>query len=239
LNAYLSHVLAPVAEAGGLLLKGSKTTMKFITKTLLGVLGLISTQVMADDGNQFDYVGLSLQQSSYRNLDFSPTIKPNALTPLSYHESLSGSGFRGFIGHQFNQYLSLEAGVGTYGKADFKVTQEETGTDGKPVYKTVFNGGFKTTAGDLRVVGTYPLSDSLFLKAHLGALVWSNELTTLDGTVAQPETLKASDNGVSLLTGLGLGYGFNNKIAVALDFERVKIASIQTQNLNLSLIVRF
>jgi hypothetical protein len=177
--------------------------MKFITKMLLGVFGLISTQVMADNSNQFDYVGLSLQQSSYRDLDFSVTIKPNDLTPLSYHESLSGSGFRGFIGHQFNRYLSLEAGIASYGKADFKVKQEETGTDGKPTYKTVFNGDFKTTAGDLRVVGTYPLSDSLFLKAHLGALIWNNELTTLEGTVAQPETPKVSDNGVSLLTGLG------------------------------------
>jgi hypothetical protein len=36
-----------------------------------------------------------------------------------------------------------------------------------------------------------------------------------------------------------LGYGFNKKVAMSLDFETTKIATITTQTIGLSLIIRF
>jgi hypothetical protein len=212
--------------------------MQFFAKTIIGLAGLCSLQALANNNNQFDYFGLNIQKSSYQNIQFSPQINPVALAPLTYAENLSGNGARGFIGHQFNHYVALEAGVNFYGKADFRVTQETTGADGKPSYKTVQSGGFETSAGDLRVVGTYPISERFYLKANLGALLWNNELTTLEGSTAAPETKKTSDNGISAIAGVGVGYGFNNKVAVTLDFEQTKIAGIKTQNLGLSLIIR-
>ncbi|RVU42008.1 hypothetical protein EOE67_02145 [Rheinheimera riviphila] len=212
--------------------------MQFFRKTMFGVLGLCSLPALANDHNQFDYFGLNIQKSSYQNIQFLPQINPVALAPLTYKETLSGTGFRGFIGHQFNHYVALEAGVNFYGKADFRVTQETTGADGKPSYKTVQSGGFETSAGDLRVVGTYPISDSFYLKANLGALLWNNELTTLAGSVATPEPKKTSDNGVSAIAGLGVGYGLNSKVAITLDVEKTKIAGIHTQNIGLSLLIR-
>jgi hypothetical protein len=44
---------------------------------------------------------------------------------------------------------------------------------------------------------------------------------------------------MSLLTGLGLGYGFNKVLAVSIDFERTKIANISTQSLGLSVFFQF
>jgi hypothetical protein len=212
--------------------------MQFIGKSLLGVVGLCSLQAQADSSHQFDYLGLNIQKSSYQDLQFSPQLNPVALAPLAYNESLSGIGFRGFIGHQFNNFFALEAGIGSYGKADFRVTQETIGSDGSPSYKTLLSGGFETATGDMRVVGTYPISDKVYLKANLGALIWSNESTILTGSAAVPETDKISDNGISAIAGFGIGYGFNNKVALTLDFEKTKIAGINTQNLGLALIVR-
>ncbi len=212
--------------------------MQFFSKKMFSLLSLVSTYALADDSNQFSYFGLNLQHNSYQHIQFSPTSNPAKLTPLSYGENLSDKGLRGFVGHQFNRYFALEVGAGSYGEAGFQVTREQTGSDGKPLYTTVVDGGFKTFAGDLRAVGTYPFNDHLFLKAQLGALFWNNEFTRLTGTTAVPEIQKTSANGVSLISGLGVGYGFNNKIAVAIDFERTKIASIQTQNVSLSFLVR-
>ncbi len=212
--------------------------MQFFAKTIIGLAGLCSLQVLANNNNQFDYIGLNIQKSSYQNLHFSPELNPVALAPLTYNENLSGTGLRGFIGHQFNRFVAIEAGLSTYGKADFRVNQEVTDSAGKLAYETRFKGGFETSAGDLRVVGTYPISDSFYLKANLGVLIWNNELTTLAGSTAAPETKKTSDNGISVIAGLGVGYGFNNKVAITLDFEKTKIAGINTQNLGLALIVR-
>ncbi len=212
--------------------------MQFFTKGLLGFVGLCSLQAQGNNSKEFNYLGLSLQNSSYQHLHFSPQLNPAALSPLSYNESLSGNGLRGFFGHQFNNFFAMEAGVSSYGKADFRVTQETTDSNGKPGFKTVHSGAFKTMTGDLRAVGTYPINNSVYLKANLGALVWNNELTILSGSVAVPETKKTNDNGVSPIAGLGVGFGFNDMVALTLDFEKTKIAGISTQSLGLALVVR-
>lgn len=111
--------------------------------------------------------------------------------------------------------------------------------NGKLKNKTVHSGDFETLAGDIRIVGTYPLSDSLFLKAHIGALAWDNEFSVLAQNNEELLVQKTSDSGVSLLTGVGLGYGINKAVAVSLDFEKTEIADISTQSLGVSLFIRF
>ncbi|WP_077338285.1 outer membrane beta-barrel protein [Pseudocolwellia agarivorans] len=212
--------------------------MTFFCKTFIGALTLFSFHAAANNTDKFDYLGLSLQHNSYDELNFSPQIDTSKLTPLDYSSSSSSIGFRGFVGHQFNRYIAMEAGVTSFGKGEFKVTEESTDSAGEVINNVLYSGTFKTLAGDIRAIGTYPLSDRLFLKAHVGILVWDNEFSYLSGNVSELNTQEVSDTGITLLTGLGIGYGFSKDFALSLDFEKTEIADITAQNISLSLLIR-
>jgi|GEM_PF-1270532 len=213
--------------------------MQFFRISMLGLIGLCSAQAQATSGHQFDYYGLHIQQNSYQHLLSSPQINADAFGPVTKNENSSGTGVRGFIGHHFNRFFAVEAGVASYGKADFSVARQVAAGDGALSDETVLQGDFETIAGDLRLVGTYSLSDSFYLKANLGALFWNNKLTTAAGSNAAVETNKLSDNGISAIAGFGVGYGINHQVAMTLDFEQTKVAGIKTQNLGASLVVKF
>lgn len=213
--------------------------MKLFCKYLIAALSFISINATASNANKFDYVGVTFQNSSYDNLNFAPGIDTSELTPLIYNDSSSATGYRGFLGHQFNRYIAVEAGISSFGKASFSVVQKKTASNGKTTNTTIHSGDFTTLAGDLRLIGTYPITDSLFLKAHIGALVWDNELSVLTQNTDELLVNKTSDTGISLLTGVGIGYGFNKRMAMSLDIEKTEIAKVTTQNLGVSFFVRF
>lgn len=216
-----------------------KELMKFLCKTLIGALSFISINAIANSSNKFDYIGLSYQSNSYNNLNFAPNIDTSKLAPLKYTADSSGTGLRGFLGHQFNTYIAVETGISYYGKAEFSVIETTTNSDATTTNKTIHQGDFSSLTGDFRVIGTYPVSDSLFLKAHVGALLWDSKLSVLVQTPGKLMVNKVSSSGVSLLTGVGIGYGFSKTIAISLDFERTEIAEITSQNLSLSFLIRF
>ena len=193
--------------------------MKLFSNIIIGCLSVISINAVANDPNQFNYVGISFQNNDYDDLNFSPSVDTAALAPLIYKADSSESGFRGFVGHQFNRYVAIEAGVSSFGKAGFSVIKQTKDSKNNLKNETLHSGKFKTLAGDVRIIGTYPLGDNLFVKAHIGALVWNNEFNNLIQNTEKLLVEKKSDTGVSLVTGLGLGYGFNNKVAISLDFE--------------------
>jgi len=213
--------------------------MNFLYKSIVGGLSAISFNVLAGDINKFDYFGIGLANSSYDELVFSPQIDTAELTPLVYDDKSSAMGYRMFAGHQFNRYVAVEVGLASFGQVGFTVKELTTGTDDKVTKTTIEQGKFKTLSGDVRVVGTYSLSDSLFLKAHVGVIAWSNKFTFLTGKAGALTSEELSDKGVSLTTGVGVGYGFSKRIAMSFDAERTEIADIATQNLGVSFFVRF
>jgi len=44
---------------------------------------------------------------------------------------------------------------------------------------------------------------------------------------------EAKDRGVSLLTGIGFGYGISKTMAVTLDFEKTEVADIPVKTISL------
>lgn len=209
----------------------------FVKVILIFILGM-AFSVAASDINQFDYYGLGIQNNDYDKLDFSPGFDASKITPNKYKESDS-LGLRLFAGHQFNQYIGVEAGIGFYSKSKFSITQKDTDANGKVTNKKIHQGSFSTTSGDIRVIGTYPINNNMFFKAQVGALVWSNKFNFLTGDLATQVLKTDKDTGVSLLTGVGVGYGFNKKFAISLDVEKTKIHKIDTQTLALSVSLRF
>lgn len=212
--------------------------MKFFVKVLIMIVYTLALDVTAGDINQFDYYGMGLQTNHYDGLDFAPEFDATKITPNKYKEN-SSPGLRIFSGHQFNQYIGVEAGIGFYAKSKFSVKEKSTDANGKVTNKKIHQGSFKTTAGDVRVIGTYPVSDNMFLKAHVGALIWDNKFNYLEGDITTQVLKTKKDSGTSLITGLGIGYGVNKKFAVSLDVEKTKIHKIPTRTVALSLVLRF
>lgn len=210
--------------------------MNFICKTLLCTFAFSSFNITA---NQFDYLGVTFQNNDYDDLNFSPLIDTASLTPLKFDSDSSSTGYRIFIGHHFNNYIAIEAGMATFGKASFSVVEESIASNGKSKTEVIHNGDFKTLTGDIRVIITYPLTETFFFKGYLGGLLWNNEFSFLSNKNEIIETEKVSDTGISLIKGVGLGYGFNDNVAVSLDIESTRVANITVNNLAFSLLFQF
>jgi hypothetical protein len=213
--------------------------MKLCTQLLVFIFGVIGFDASAQKVLAFDYFGVGVQHNSYNSIDFAPQFNTTVLAPSLFSKDDSGLGLRGFVGHHFNQYIALEGGFTLFGKAKFKVSDSAIDATGKTVKKTLHQGEFSTYGADARAVATYPLSSKMFVKAHAGALLWHNKFSILTGTPQQIEVNTTKDTGVSLVVGVGLGYGFNKKVALSLDFEKSKVAGLSTQSLGLSVLVRF
>jgi hypothetical protein len=205
----------------------------------MATLGLISANAVATNINQFNYAGISFQKHSYDNINFSPAIDTTKLTPYTYDESSSESGYRGFVGHQFNRYIAVEAGITSFGSAEFLVKETVPAANNKTKTTVIHSGEFSTLAADIRVNGTYSLTDSLFLKASVGAQAWDNDKSFLVENTEGLAVDKVSDTGVSLLAGVGIGYGFNSSMAMSFDYEQTEIADITTKTLGLAFFLRF
>jgi hypothetical protein len=213
--------------------------MKSLMYGVLLMLSFVAFDGHAKKVNPFNYYGVALQNNSYDAIEFTPTFDPAALAPLSFIKKTSGQGIRAFVGHHFNQYAAVEGGLSSLGKAKFLVANKQTDAAGKITSTTVHQGDFSTLAADIRGVFTYSLSSKIFLKAHLGALVWDSKLESLAGTSDAPTISKSSDSGISLLSGVGLGYGFNKKVAMSVDYEQSEVFNITTKTLGVSLSIRF
>jgi len=213
--------------------------MNFLGKTMVAALSLISVNAVANHANQFTYFGINLQNNKYDELDFAPQVDITALPSLTYDDTLSANGFRGFVGHQFNRYIALEAGLTSFAEASFTLIEEKTDADGKITKSTIEEGEFTTLGADIRAIATYPITDNVFVKVQVGVLAWDNDFSFLVEDTTGLTVLKESDSGVSLLTGAGLAYAFNDVVALSFDYEVTEIAEISTQSIALSLLMRF
>ncbi|MGJ8483286.1 outer membrane beta-barrel protein [Pseudoalteromonas sp. SYSU M81236] len=187
--------------------------------------------------NKFGYIGISAQKNYY-DVNFIPLIEQQEILPLRYDYSDTGTGFRGFAGYQFNQYLAIEAGFSVLGEAEFNVYSETTNQSGTVVKNSVYSGGLETNALDLRLLGTYPITGNVFVRAHLGSVLWDSNFSFLQKFSDDYFIVDQKDSGVSLLTGLGIGYALSSGTALTLDYENTKINDSNTHNIVASIVFK-
>jgi hypothetical protein len=195
---------------------------------------LTSSFVAANDMNVFSYFGFALQKNSFDNIQFQAIPEITFSDPQKYKQSTSGIGARLFAGVNFNEYIAVEAGLSQFAKPDFSVTEKVTNADKTTKTITHHKGDFSTLALDIRAIGSYPLTDDVFIRAQLGAIGWDNTYGSLN--VAEDEVVKVidtKDRGVSLLTGIGFGYGISKTMAVTLDFEKTEVAEIPVKTISI------
>ena len=213
--------------------------MKFAVRVLSTLCCVIPFFASAEKSEAFNYLGVGLATQNYEGLNFSPSVDTSALGPLTYSDNDRSTGFRLLAGHQWNRYIAFEGGLSSLGKGDFKVTEATTDANGKAINKAVHQGDFRTYAFDARVVATYPFDNKWYLKGTLGAMFWQNELSRLGGTPAALEVTKVKETGVSMLSSIGIGYGFNKNVAVTLDYEKNEVADHSMDSVGISVLFRF
>jgi len=194
---------------------------------------LTSNLVAASDKNTFSYFGVALQKSNFDEIQFKQN-QTEINEPLKYKESTSGIGARIFTGFNFNEYIAVEAGLSQFAKPDFSVSEKVTNADKTTKTTTHNKGSFSTLGMDIRAIASYSITDDVFLRAQIGALGWDNKSESLASSENEAyTTIEAKDRGVSLLTGIGIGYGISKTMAVSLDFETTKVAEISIKTLSL------
>ena len=212
--------------------------MKHFSTILFATSVLFTFSANASDNNNFSYLGISIQNSSYDDIAFSPDIEAAEFLPDVYTKSMSDTGERVFVGYHFNKYFAVETGITSHGEPDYLVYREVTDLDDAITKETIQRGNFKTFSGDVRLIGTYSISDKMFFKAQLGSLFWDNEFDYISGNINELAKETKNETGISLLTGFGLGYGFSKNFAISIDFENTKIAEINTQTVAISMMYR-
>ncbi len=212
--------------------------MKLLSKLLVASMLFVVANVDASHRDEFDYIALSINKASFEEFDFTPDLDFSSID--SFGETIGSSKLAGrlFYGYQFNQFLALEAGFDYFSGKDFSVFEETSAANNSKVKTNIYTGGFKAFGGDLRVVGTYPVTNNFYIKTNVGALAWSSEVDTVSREVNGLVATTNEENGISLIAGLGLAYGIEKLVAISLDVETTEIADIRITNLGVSFTFR-
>jgi len=155
------------------------------------------------------YVGLSggESRSQANSSDLSSALSNNGLTPLSSSLDDSDTGWKLYLGYQFNPNFAVEAGYIDFGKFNFSATTAGGSLGGDMKSK---NGGF------IDVLGIIPLSNNFSIFGKLGGYSVKTELngSGVGGSVS------ASHRSNDWTYGIGAGYEFNRNVGVRVEWER-------------------
>ena len=199
---------------------------------------VIPSQSFAGIGNSFSYVGIGSQFNNFKDIDFTPDVGTDGYAPAILAEDTSGFGGRMFFGKQFNQYWSVETGIDFMSSAEFKLLNNVTDANGNITQTSQYSGKFSTFALDVKAFATLPITNSQFVRAHIGALFWDNDFEYVSGAPGSTELSKSSDTKVSALFGIGYGYAINKSNAFVLEFETSTIAEVRVDTISLSFLVK-
>lgn len=213
--------------------------MKLLKTAFVSSLLVVSQSAYSAGINQFLYFGLGTTNNQYQDLNFSPDIDTTQIAPLEYKDTDSASGLKLLAGYQFNQYVAIESGFTWYGSGSYKLISETADEQGVRSVSTKLTGNFETFSVDIKAVGTIPVSENFFLKGSLGGTYWDNDYTFLSGSVGNYESKSKQDSGVSPAVAVGVGYGFNHHSALTLEYETTEIASVTTNSIAATLLLRF
>lgn len=213
--------------------------MKSASLFVIPLIALFSLNTQAKDKNQFAYYGVSAKYHKYSDLNFTPDISSAELAPLTLTETLQSPGLRLLAGYQLNRYLAIEGGITKFGKADFSVSEKSKNADGKYITTKIHTGAFKTLGADLMLVATYPFSNTFFVKGVVGVEGWDNSFSYLIEENDSYNLNKKDEQGASLKTGVGVGFGLSKSMALTIDFENTKIAGVNTNSVGVNCLLRF
>lgn len=171
-------------------------------KKTLAVLSVAGSLVVAAPLQAADagfFVGASVGQTS---LDLNGS--DIGLTSANIDDS--ATGYKVFLGYDFNKNWGVELGYADLGKYDFRGTASNV----------TVTGDADVTAYYLAAVGTYPINNDFAVFGKLGVQVQDISASATSGAVRA----SASGNETNVLYGLGLKYNFTKQFSVRAEWER-------------------
>lgn len=147
------------------------------------------------------------------------TIIGGGLTDIEDEES--DRGYKFFVGYQFNDYFSLEAGYADLG--DFGVRVARAPGAGTLTGETSYKGY------NLDAVGTWPLTERLSAFGRVGAFRYETEENFI-GTESVAASLSRDDKDTGYKFGAGLEYSFNERLSARIEAERYRIEDMLGDN---------
>lgn len=188
-------------------------------KTLLALAALAcfgSAPALAQDSSSYNYLGGAVGQSRAK-------IDEEGITARQIGSGLLGTvmtrderdtGYRLFLGRQFNRYIAVEAGFFKLGQFSFQSSTVPAGT---------LDGQLRSQGGNLDLIGGLPLSENLTAIARVG-VQYAKTRDRFSGTgavqVIDPTPSKRATNAK---LGLGLEYAVNPSFSVRGEAERYRM----------------
>ncbi len=212
--------------------------MKHAVNLIVVSTFLYSSVAMSKSRNEFDYWGVSISDTSYSNLNVTPDLDEDVLLPLNENINSASVSLRGYYGYQFNRYLAAEAGLNYFGKNEFSFYSESE-SNGVITQTTEFSGEFKALGADFKLIATYPITNSFYLKASVGALYWDSKKDILVRNEENFVLDNVSESGTSVTTGFGVAYAFGRAMSLSLDVEKSEIADADITTTGISFTFRF
>lgn len=146
-----------------------------------------------------------------------------------FHVGEYGFGPRFFVGRQFNNFIAAEAGT-SLRLSSIELNDELLNISSGSMY-----------AVDFKLLLSLPLSEFIFVRAHLGTrfhdeLLYRAQEGEEEGAPWSVEETRTATN--DLTQGVGLGYSWSGDRAVVLNFERLDRGKRPLDSFGLSLMLR-
>ena len=182
---------------------------------LAALSALASAPALAQDSSYY-YLGGTIGQTRAK-------IDEEAITSRLMGPGLLGTvvtrderdtGYRLFLGRQFNRNLAVEAGVFKLGRYSFQSSSFPPGT---------LDGQLRSQGANIDLVGGLPLSENLTAIARVGAQ-YARTRDSFSGTGAV-HVIDGSPNkrSTNVKAGLGLEYAVNSSFSVRTEAERYRM----------------
>lgn len=132
----------------------------------------------------------------------------------SIDDDKTDSGYKFFVGYQFNPYVALEAGYADLG--DFGVEVARAPGAG------ILTGDTSYKGYNVDVVGTWPLTSRLSAFGRAGTFYYETEENFV-GTESLAASLSRDDKDTGYKFGAGLEYSFTERLSARIEAERYRI----------------
>ena len=176
---------------------------------------LLATPALAQEAG-YSYGGLSVGQARahFDDARMAASLLSGGLTTSATQRDDRDSGYKVFLGYQFNRGIALEAGYFNLGKYSFSSTTVPAGT---------LDGQIKLQGLNLDLVATLPLSERLSVLGRVGGQ-YAQTRDTFSGTgrvnVLRPNITHREANAK---VGVGLQYEFSPAFLMRAEAERYRI----------------
>lgn len=184
--------------------------------SLIGLSSVLMSTAHAQD-EAYYYGGLSIGQSrgNFDQSDLTSRLLPTGVTSTSVSSDERDTGYKVFMGYQFNPYVALEGGYFNLGQLDLSAVTAPAGT---------LDGRFKLQGLNLDLVGTMPLGMNWSIIGRIGAQ-HAQTRGRFSGTGAASTIATSRDeNDTNYKFGVGLQYEISPSWLIRAEAERYRIS---------------